>query len=242
VRLHPNTSPGVGGAPAAETFQQYQFGAYWSRVKAGNCSNQPRAGVVTGIFTYYNDGQDRNGNGVVDNLEIDFEFLCASPYIVHLSIWTDYEDKPAGTEFKQVYRTINLRTGQIISQCYRERFGYCGVGSPDENYELTTPEEASPPSVQAIPGFDSSTEYYEYGILYEEARVAFILRNQGGQEYLLWDYRNATRIPKVHTMHYLLNLWHTNNWWPEDKDETYAERPTVPVWASVDWSTFTPEG
>jgi beta-glucanase (GH16 family) len=88
--LNPNASRGVGGSPAAETKSRYKYGTYWTRVKTANCSAQPKAGVVTGIFTYFNDGADRNGNGLPDNNEIDFEWLGAKSEVVYLTIWTDY--------------------------------------------------------------------------------------------------------------------------------------------------------
>lgn len=72
LTLNARPPPGVGGAPAAETFARYQYGTYWTRAKTGNCSNQPQAGVVSGIFTYFNDGGDRNGNGIPVNSRIKF--------------------------------------------------------------------------------------------------------------------------------------------------------------------------
>jgi hypothetical protein len=64
LTLNPNAKRGVGGSPAAQTKSRYKYGTYWARVKTANCSAQPKAGVVTGIFTYFNDGADHNGNGL----------------------------------------------------------------------------------------------------------------------------------------------------------------------------------
>jgi hypothetical protein len=104
LTLNSNAKRGVSGSSAAETKSRYKYGTYWARVKTANCSAQPKAGVVTGIFTYFNDGANHNGNGLPDNSEIDFEWLCAKPEVVHLSIWTDYQETvPA--KFRQVLIT-----------------------------------------------------------------------------------------------------------------------------------------
>jgi len=232
LRLTLNSSPppGVGGAPAAETLQRYQFGTYWTRAKTGNCSAQPKAGVVSGIFTYFNDGRDRNGNGLPDNSEIDFEWLCAAPEIVHLSIWTDYEEADP-PRLRALYRTINLRTGRVLMDCYREAFGQC---------QLLSGPERQPSSVNPLPGYDSSTKYYSYGLEFAEDRVHFMIQEEDGGEIItLWDYRGPSqRIPKD-SMHFMHNVWHTNNWWPED-DVTAIETPRSPVYMFVDRSTFVP--
>jgi hypothetical protein len=229
LTLNPNPPPGVGGAPAAETLSLFQYGTYWARVKTANCSNQPKAGVVTGVFTYFNDGSDSNGNGLPDNSEIDFEWLCARPEVIHLSIWTDYlESNPP--QLRVVYRTINIKTGVILMECYREAFGQC--------QPLSTAEK-QPTSITPLPSYDSVNKYYEYGLIVEPNRVRFLMVDNG-VTYTWWDYRGPTaRIPKQ-PMHFMHNVWHTNDWYPiDDPNGEAVQKPTSPVNAYVDYSSFT---
>lgn len=163
-----------------------------------------------------------------DNSELDFEWLCAAPEIVHLSIWTDYRESDP-PQIRVTYRSINLRTGRVLLDCYRESFGEC---------QLLPGPERQPPSVTPIPGYDSSTAYYWYGLQFEEGRLHFMMRDGNNATITLWDYRGS-RLPQD-GMHFMHNVWHTNNWWPEEDDGTAIEAPTSPVYMFVDASTFTP--
>ncbi|OXA61544.1 uncharacterized protein LOC110850843 [Folsomia candida] len=230
LTLNANPPAGVGGAPAAETYGRFKYGTYWTRAKTGNCSNQPLAGVVSGIFTYFNDQGDRNGNGIADNSEIDFEWLCADPKVVHLSIWTDYQESNP-PNIRVVYRTIDLSTGRVQMECYREQFGEC---------RLLSGPERQPATVTPISGYDSSTEYFWYGLEFAADRVHFMIRGRNDEVITLWDYRGpAARMPNDE-MHFMHNVWHTNNWWPEGDDGTMIESPRSPVYMFVDSSSFTP--
>ncbi|CAK9250145.1 unnamed protein product [Sphagnum jensenii] len=179
LTLSPNARRGVSGSPAAKTKSRYKYGTYWARAKTANCSGQAKAGVVTGIFTYFNDGADRNGNGLPDNNEIDFEWLCAEPEVVYLTIWTDYrESDPA--KFRNVHRTINIKIGKVLMECYRERFGWCSsVGKP------LSKSERRPTKIKAISNYDSSARYYDYGITFEANRVHFMIV-ANGVTHTLW--------------------------------------------------------
>jgi hypothetical protein len=182
ITLNASPRPGVGGAPAAETLARYRYGSYWTRAKTGNCTAQPKAGVVTGIFTYFNDGGDRNGNGLPDNSEIDFEWLCAAPDVLHLSIWTDYieADPP---RIRVTYRSLNVKTGRVLLDCYREAFGQC---------QLLSMPERQPSSTTPIPNYDPTNRYYWYGLQFEANRVHFMMKDDSDNTITLWDYRGPT--------------------------------------------------
>jgi hypothetical protein len=231
LTLNPNVSPGVNGAPAAETNLRYGYGTFWARAKTANCSAQPNAGVVTGIFTYFNNGSDLNGNGLPDNDEIDFEWLCAEPEVVYLTIWTDYQPDPVA--FRQVIRSINLKTGTILMECFREQFGWCStVGQP------LNASEQQPTTITPIPNYDSSTQYYYYGITYLANQVIFkIFAN--GVTYTLWNYQGPTsRIPDQ-PMYFMHNVWHTATWYPMDNNGSDIQTPEYPVNVYIDMSNFT---
>src|SRR5258706_13594148 len=75
LRARPRVDAGNG--PENQSKVLYQYGSFSTRLKAANCSGQPLAGVVTGYFPYFDDGTDYDGDGIPDNSEIDFEWLCA---------------------------------------------------------------------------------------------------------------------------------------------------------------------
>lgn len=221
-------APGPGGGAEVDSLQRYLYGTFSAQAKTASCAAQPKAGVVTGIFTYFNDGTDHNGNGMTDNSEIDFEVLCAEPDVIYLTIWTDYRDSDAA--HKRVGRGINLRTGQILYTCYFEAFGWA-------NCQPLSGAEASPPSVPAVAGFNSSTGFYEYGFTWTATGVTYwILVN--GTKITLWDYRGPSqRIPHL-SAYYLHNVWHTNGW-SSINDPTAVEQPRSAMSAWIDWSKVT---
>ncbi|MCE0533936.1 glycoside hydrolase family 16 protein [Kineosporia rhizophila] len=224
---------GAGASPgnAAEVAskEQFLYGSFSSRVKTADCSAQPKTGAVTGIFTYGNDGTDQDGDGLTDNSEIDVEVLCARPDVVNLTIYTDYEDSTAKSQ--RVSRIIDLAAGKVISTCYYTDFsGNC--------VETLSGDEASPATVPAIRGFDSSKNYYDYKIDWTKDNVRFTITDEAGQETTLWDYQGpAERIPN-RPASYLVNFWHTSDWAAHERPGT-TQSPTSPLTVSVDSSTST---
>jgi hypothetical protein len=218
---------GAGNGPEIQSPLRYQYGSYSSRLKTADCSAQPLAGVVTGYFTYFNNGTDTNGNGLPDNSEIDFEWLCAEPQVFFITMWTDYDGSP--DVHKKVYREINLATGVILKTCYDEVWGEC---------QALASSELQPTSITAIPGYNSSTAYYEYGFTWASTGVRWwVVNPANGQQITLWDYQGpAARITTV-PAYYMTNVWHTNNWSPESMP-TAIQQPTIPIYASVDWTKF----
>ncbi len=228
LQVGPQATPGPGGGSEIETTQPITYGTYTSRLKTVNCAGQPAAGVVTGYFTYFNDGEDYNENGLPDNSEIDFEWLCAEPEVIYLTMWTDYRDSDEA--HRRVGRKINLRTGQIEYSCYFEQYSACQALNGNENQPTTVP---------ALPGYDSSTAYYEYGFTWSATRVTWwIVNPTTNQPIVLWDYQGPpARIPKL-SSYYMTNAWHTVSWTPDDRP-TATLAPTATVSAYVDWTKFT---
>ncbi len=223
LTLKSGANPSPGGGVEIASNQQFKYGTFSTRMKSADCASQPRAGVVTGAFTYSSDHADRNGNGLPDNDEIDFEWLCAQPEVVYLTIWTDYN--ASNDQLRKVSRVIDLRAGKIISTCFSTTFGDCVQLGGAEN---------QPASVPAIHGYNSSTQYYEYGFDWTAGGVNFYLVNAQGARVTLWDYKGpASRVPNKPST-YLQNAWHTNNWDPYGFQA--RERPNRDLHANVDWT------
>ncbi len=220
--------PGAGNGPEIQSRDTYQYGTYSTRLKAANCSAQPKAGVVTGFFTYFNNGTDTTGDGLPDNSEIDFEWLCAEPQVVYITMWTDY--RGSDDAHKKVFREIDLSTGTIRKTCYDEVWGVC---------QPLSGAESQPTSIQAIPGYNSGTAYYEYGFDWMPNRVVWwMIRPDTGQKMILWDYQGpAARITTV-PAYYMTNVWHTNNWAPDAVPDA-IQKPLIAINAFVDWTKFT---
>ncbi|MBM7844813.1 cellulose binding domain-containing protein [Herpetosiphon giganteus] len=212
--------------------QMYHYGTYEGRMKTANCASDE--GVINGFFTYFNDGSDSNGNGLPDNSEIDIEWLCAEPQSILITIWTDYNDPTAIS--RRVYRKINVATGTVEYTRYATTFG--GSYTDLSNSQ----GENQPTTVQAIPGYNSATAFYEYGFNWTASNVTlWVVNPNNGQKIVLWDYRGpSARIPQ-NPAAFMVNLWHHPNWTPECcTNATNPPRATRSL--DVDWLRFTPQG
>jgi hypothetical protein len=58
---------GPGSAPNLQSGVLYGFGTFEARFKTPDCSSQPNTGLISGFFTYLNDGTDQDGTGTKDN-------------------------------------------------------------------------------------------------------------------------------------------------------------------------------
>jgi beta-glucanase (GH16 family) len=213
----------------AQSQEFYQYGVFSSRLRSANCEGQTNAGVVTGFFTYFNDGNDHNGDDLADNSEIDFEWLCAAPEFVYMTMWTDY--RGSDEAHKRVTRLVNLRTGAIEHTCYGQTFDDC---------EPLTGAAAQPSELDPMPDFDPTHQYYEYGFEWQPDHVTWWLRKEAEDvPIVLWDYRGpADRIPSL-AAYYNTNVWHTSNWPPPGYPDA-VETPTASVSAWVDWTRYSP--
>ena len=228
LTLGANPKPRPLGGAEVGTNTRLGFGTFASRLRTAVCTGQSDAGVVTGLFTYFNDGKDTTGDGLPDNSEIDFEWLCAEPQTIYLTMWTDYRDNDGAQ--KRVGRAINLATGTILYTCYYTAFGDCT--------ETLTGVEATPGTISALAGYDSSSSYYEYGFDWKAERVVWWMTNPTtGARIVLWDYRGpSARITQIPAA-FLTNVWHTTDWPPEGKPNA-VQAPTEEVTVGVDWTSY----
>jgi hypothetical protein len=177
-----------------------------------------------------NDGTDQDGDGIKDNIEIDFEWLCAEPGAFWITMWTDFQESPLA--MRRVYREIDLKNGVIRRTCYSEGYGACTT-------DLTgSATEGSPSTVAALSGYNSSTAYYTYGFTWLANRTTWYYYHPStGQKIILWDYQGPTnRIPQ-RPAYYMFNLWHTNNWSPTNMGGA-VEQPNSARTTKIDWATF----
>ncbi len=229
LELPANPKAGPAGGPEIATRSLCLYGHFSTRLKTADSSSQPKAGVVTGYFTYFNDGKDYNNNGLPDNSEIDFEWLGAQPEVIYMTLWTDYRDADAAQ--RRVGRAVNLRTGQILYTCYFEAFGQC---------QPLTGSEAEPTTIAALPDYNSAAGFYEYGFDWTPGQVTWWITDPDSRRRrVLWDYRGpAARIPSV-PAYYLTNVWYTPGWYPDGMPES-IERPASPFSMFVDWTRYQP--
>ena len=229
LTLSSNVQPTPTYGAQVESKNAYQYGSFSARLRTAACTNQPNTGVVTGLFTYFNDGADHNGDGLPDNSEIDFEWLCAAPEVVYLTMWTDYRDSDSAQ--KRVSRSINLRTGAIAYTSYFQQF---------DNGQTLTGTETQPSQLAALANYDSSLNDYEYGFDWASDHVTWWIRHPTtGAAVVLWDYRgNSARIPTLAAT-YMANVWHTPDWSPDGKPNAISS-PTAAVTAWVDFMRYQP--
>ncbi len=224
---------GPGGGPnIVSSDASYGFGTYEASLKTADCSTQPNTGIISGFFTFLNDGTDQNGNGIKDNSEIDFEWLCAEPNVVWITMWTDYQDSPT-LAMRRVYREIDISTGQIRQTCYSEGFGAC-----TENLTGSA-SEGSPSSITAIPDYNSATAYHTYGFTWASNEVTWYVYDPAtAEKIILWDYQGPTARITQRPARYMINVWHTNNWTPPGLPGA-IEQNNTPRTMKVDWASYT---
>jgi len=224
----PNSSP--NGGPNLQSPILYGFGTFEARMKTVDCSMQPNSGIVNGFFTYLNDGTDQNGNGIKDNSEIDFEWLCAEPNAFWMTMWTDFQDSPLA--MKRVYREVDLATGTIRRTCYSEGYGVC-------TQDLTgSSTEGQPATLTPLTGYNSATAYYTYGFTWLTNRMTWYMYNpSNGQKIILWDYQGPTTRITQRPAAYMFNTWYTTNWSPTGMPNA-IEQPNSARYMNIDWATY----
>ncbi|MDQ3233148.1 MAG: glycoside hydrolase family 16 protein [Pseudobdellovibrionaceae bacterium] len=209
----------------------FLYGSFAARLKTPQCRTH-KEGNIAGFFTYFNDGTDADTDGLADNSEIDFEWLCAEPESIYLTLWTDYDDASGGQQ--RVIRKINLARGVI-------EYTRLAWGWGQENTKSLDGVEAQPTSVTAIPGYDASQGFYEYGFDWSEDAVTWWMRDPKSQEkIILWDYRGPKERLTQRSAHLLVNTWHSSTWAPEDTPDA-LEAPQTDLVMEVDWVHACPD-
>jgi beta-glucanase (GH16 family) len=220
-KIHPKEEAGAGKGPEIISRKFTHFGSYSTRLKVPDPrKTQPNVGAVVGYFTYHED--DEQGLS-----EIDFEWLLADPEIIYVGTWTGESGK-----LKRVGRTINLAKGIIYTTEYREDHS-------KTREKLTGLSDNYPEKIEAIEGFDSSSQFHTYGFDWHPDRIRWwMLHPTTADTVVLWDYKGERGIPQ-HPSKYRMNFWHTDNWSVETNPKS-LEKPTERFELEVDWMGYRP--
>ena len=220
-RIDPDDPAGAGRGPEIVSKHFTHFGTYAARLKIPDVSAiQPNTGAVVGYFTYHME----NGPGLS---EIDFEWLVADPEIIYVGTWTGQHG-----DLRRIGRAVNMAKGIIYNTEYREDKN--GIRKP------LTGAQALPETVQAIEGYNASTQFYEYGFDWHTDRIRWwMIHPATADTVVLWDYSGSqVGIPQNRT-HYRMNFWHTNNW-PVETNPNSIEKPLQHYELEVDRMTYKP--
>lgn len=215
----PDTDPGPDVATQIATRRFLQFGTFRTRVSFASCA--PTEEVASAVFAFFNDGSDVNGNGIVDNPEIDFQVLCGTPTFIVLTCWSDFERATATTpeRFIKQSHAVDMSTGD----------SYDTVSDSENAFAKTTTG-----STLVDPGFPAANGFYEVGFDWQPSRVRFFIVNQG-REMTLWTLGDSKVIPQV-PLQFMLNLWHpTEHWIPA---RSPADYPATDAVLRADWAEY----
>jgi beta-glucanase (GH16 family) len=206
------------------------YGTYSARLRAAACSTS-QEGVISGFFTYFNDGSDQAGAGMADNSEIDIEWLAAEPQSIYLSTWTRYDADTQAS--RRAYRKVNLASGTVEYTRFGMDF------NPAGHRDLSaTPEASQPERIPAIAGYDATARYYEYGFRWAPRSVTWwIVHPESGRRIVLWHYAGPC-IPQI-PAYAMVNIWHSNTWAPESQPAALGS-PRTSIEAAVDWIAYQP--
>jgi len=215
----PDTDSGPDVATQIATRRFMQFGTFRARVSFASCA--PTEEVASAVFAFFNDGSDGNGNGIVDNPEIDFQVLCGTPTFIVLTCWSDFEQATATTPERFIKRShaVDMSTGD----------SYDTVSDSDNAFAKTTTG-----SDLVDPGFPAANGFYEVGFDWEPSRVRFFIVDQG-REMTLWTLGDTKVIPQV-PLQFIFNLWHpTEHWLPARSPANY---PATDAVLRADWAEY----
>jgi hypothetical protein len=220
-KIDPKDSAGAGRGPEIISKEFTHFGTYSARLKVPQAKEtQPNVGAVVGYFTYHVD----SAPGLS---EIDFEWLLADPTIIYVGTWTGH-----GGALKRVGRIINLAKGIVYETIYRETD--TGFRTPLSGIQN------QPDTIEALEGYDASTQFYTYGFDWYEDRIQWwMLHPVSNEKIVIWDYRGTTIGIPQHRTRYRMNFWHTKDWAVETNPNS-LEKPIQPYELEVDWMSYEP--
>jgi hypothetical protein len=179
------------------------YGTYRTRIEPATCN--PTEEVVSSFFVFFNDGSDANGNGLVDNREIDMQFPCGTPSIVSMSTWTDYQAGAGGKEqFIKLTREVDTATGDYYDTASDRSDALSKTGT---SAEFQHPEFPKPGS------------FYEIGFDWHPSALRFFIV-WIGQEITLFELSGDARVPGP-PIRLMYNIWHPpEHWFPIDVADT----------------------
>lgn len=213
-RLAPTDHAGPHFATEIDSRRLFRYGVFRTRIRLARC--QPDEEVVSGIFTFFNDGSDGNGNGIPDNSELDIEIFCGTPSVFSLSSWTDYSDD----RFIKRTRVVDLASGAYSETPSDRRYDLVPMGTL---------------AGVAHPGFPDPDTYYEMGFEWHPTRVRFFIVLDG-QELTLWDMNDARDVPQ-RPAYLLFDVWHRKEHWFGPAGGSQAQYPSRDAEMRIDWVT-----
>lgn len=198
--------------------QFLRFGTLRTAVRFPTC--QPSEEVAAAVFWYYNDGLDHDGDGLVDNPEMDLHLLCGIPGMVVLTAWTDFQKSLDGSRrFVRRSHAVDLSTGDLYDSVADDLDGYALAGN-------------DPALVR--PGFPVPGTFYEVGYEWRSSAVRFFIVIDG-IELTLWTLADVALIPQV-PLQFRYNLWHADtHWLPAATPASYPAEDAV---LAVDWFKY----
>jgi hypothetical protein len=211
---------GADQATQVGSRQLFHFGTYRTRVGFGACA--PSEEAVMAFLGYFNDGEDHDGDGIVDDLEIDIQVACGTPRRMYLTVFTDAEPTLQGERFQKLGRVVDFATGDLFDTKSSESDSFVAAGNDPE---LLAHEVVAPAAL------------YELGFEWHTDSIRFFLQ-LNGVERDLWRLNGAEHIPQ-RPVHIVYNLWHPDShWYPDDASADYPRSDVVML---VDWVSFEPE-
>lgn len=189
-------------ATEVQTVAPYGYGTFEARLRTGKASR--RTGLVTGFFTYFNDGTDHDLDGIIDNHEIDFEFLASEPASIYMTVWTEYEESGGGEVFRKTTRKVNLKTGEVWQT----------PGGGEGSYDLV---QVASQGWTARP-FRASRAYAKYRFAWSAGAVEYAVDLEDGLGWrILWTLTGAADdvIPSIPAPLFF-NIWHNAAHWDTD--------------------------
>jgi beta-glucanase (GH16 family) len=204
-KLSPDFATEIG------TNQSFGYGTFRTRVQLAQCSSSEE--LVNGIFTFFNDGKDHDGDGLIDNSEIDIEILCSDPSIISLTIWSEYT---SDTAKQGVSRVIHTKSGAY-----------------EDSLNDTSSLGGGTLSAFKLTGFPDPNAFYEMGFEWHATSLRYFIV-VGGNEITLWTYTDAKYIPSLPAA-FLFNVWHSNDWWNAKGTADYPANNAV---MRLDWFRY----
>ena len=216
----PATNAGTDWATEIDSVQFLRYGTLRSRVQFPTCAGNEE--VAAAMFWFYNDGQDRNGNGIVDNPEIDLHVLCGTPNFLVLTVWSDYQKEKDGSEtFLRATRALDVGSGDIYDGLSDHERAYVRSGSDPRFLRQS---------------FAPGASFQEIGIDWRADSVRFFALLDGA-EVTLWVLNEARFVPHV-PLQFCFNLWHpTSHWLPTESPALY---PAADAVMRIDWFGYWP--
>ncbi len=206
---------GTDGAEEIVSNRPFAFGTFRYRLSLAQCASTEE--VVNGPFAYFNDGS-LAPDGLVINREVDIEVLCGEPWLINLTIWTEYTDDQ---HFKNQSRVVDTRTGTVYVYA-------------DDQFGNQTGTENHPELL--IPGWPQAGTFYEMGFTWAPDHLTYFMLN-GATTVTLWNATDTTRIPQA-PMEQHFNIWAPGDHWSTGDA---AAVPANAATLTLDWFRYDPQ-